>query len=85
MPHPSKPDDLRASLGRDLQDEAARASWLIVGLFALAVIGLAFSALTSPRADRTAVAVNGSGAAPTFAVPPVLDDETMGQAGQPAR
>jgi len=84
MPHPFKVD-LRASLGRDLQDETGLASWLIVGLFALAGMGLAFSSLTSPRSDRTVVAANGSGAAPVIAVPPVLDDETTGQAGPPAR
>jgi hypothetical protein len=84
MSHQSKVD-LRASLGRDLQDETGLASWLIVGLFALAVMGLGFSALTSPRSDRTAVAANGSGAAPVIAAPPVLDDETTGQAGQSTR
>jgi hypothetical protein len=74
-----------ASRGRDPQDEVGLASWLIVGLFGLAVMGLTVSSLTSPRPDRTAIAANRSNVAPAIVVPPILDDETTGQAGQSAR
>ena len=70
---------------RDPQDEVGVASWIIVGVFALAVAGLAFSAITSPRPDQTTVVANRSGEAPVIGVRPLLDDETTGQAARPAR
>jgi hypothetical protein len=80
MPDPSNVDR-SANRRRDPQYEVGLASWLIVGLFAVGVMGLAVSGITSPRSDRTAVAANRSAGAPAIAAPPlVIEDETTGQA-----
>jgi hypothetical protein len=67
------------------QDEAGFASWVIVGLFAFAVIGLAFSSITSSRSDRTAIAASRTGEAPMIGGPALFEDETTGQAPRDAR
>jgi hypothetical protein len=83
MSDPSQ-TDRSVARERDPQDEVSFASWIIVGVFALAVAGLAFSAITSPRPNQTVVA-NRSGEAPVTGVRPLLEDETTGQAARPAR
>jgi hypothetical protein len=71
---------------RDPQEEVGFSSWTIVGVFALAVIGLAFHTMTAPRSDRTTVVSNRSMApAVTIGMPALFEDETTGQAAPSAR
>ena len=75
-----------ANRRRDPQQEVGFSSWTIVGVFALAVIGLAFSTMSASRSDRTPVVANRP-MAPAVAIgmPALVEDETTGQAAPSAR
>ena len=73
-----------ANRRRDPQEEVGFSSWTIVGVFALAVIGLAFSTMSASRSDRTPVVANRS-IAPAISMPAPFEDETTGQAAPSAR
>ena len=73
-----------ANRRRDPQEEVGFSSWTIVAVFALAVIGLAFSTMSASRSDRTTVEANRS-IAPAISKPALSEDETTGQAAPSAR
>jgi hypothetical protein len=72
-----------ANRRRDPQEEVGFSSWTIVGVFALAVIGLAFSTMTTSR-ERTTVVANRS-MAPAISIPALFEDETTGQVAPSGR
>ena len=71
-----------ANRPRDPQAEVGFSSWVILGLFAAAVIGLAFSTLTAPEPNRTSVVATRSIPAPVLGAPALFEDETIGQGGK---